>query len=907
MSMNAPERLRCEYFENPLGLDEPRPRLSWWVNDDRRGARQSACHVLVASSEDKLARDEGDVWDSGKVETDQSVHVAYDGAATEPQTRYFWKVRTWDADGAASPWSVPAFWETGLRDREAWKGKWIGADIVGGPRTMAPSPYLRKVFDTGKPIRAARLYITALGLYEAHVNGQPVTTDAFRPGWTDYRKRVQYQTYDVTDLLRQGDNTVGVILGDGWYCGHVAWTERQRCGDRPKLLAQLRVDFQDGESTVIATDETWRCSAGPILAGDLLMGEEYDARLEMQGWAATGFDDSAWRGVLVFDDPGIDINASASPPVRPVKELTPVDVRHIGRSRAGAAYIVDLGQNMVGVIRLKVKGPAGRTIRLRYAEMLDDNGQLYTANLRGARATDYYTLKGDGEEVYQPRFTFHGFRYVELTGMEDEPDAGTLTGIVLQSDTPETGSFECSDDLVNRLQRNIQWGQRGNFLEVPTDCPQRDERLGWTGDAQVFVRTACFNMDVAGFFAKWAADLEDSQGDDGRIPQVAPNVGYTNNDGGPAWAEAHVICPWTMYQCFGDTRILERHYDSMARFVDYLKQTSRGYIRCYDGYEGWHGYGDWLAIDAPDTAPDKGPTPKTLIGTAYYARAVEIMAAAARVLGRDEDVARYERHHAAVVDAFQREFITPDTMVVGHTQTGYLLALGFDLVPEEKRAAALERLVGRFAERGWRLSTGFVGAVMIAPVLSRMGRTDLAYRVFMRHDYPGWLYSVLQGATTMWERWNSYTKDRGFGHVGMNSFNHYAYGAIGEWLYATVAGLDTDTDDVGFKRLVIAPEPGGGLTHASASLDSPYGPASSAWRLDGDRFTLEITVPANTTAAVTVPAAGDVTEGGEALTKRDGVSNVQPGGRRVTFDVDAGQYRFESMLPADHHALSEQA
>jgi alpha-L-rhamnosidase len=862
-SVRSPIQLRCEYLMNPLGVDAVAPRLSWLVNDPRQGARQTAYQIVTAASEAEL--ESAPLWDSSKVESDQSVHVDYKGPALASRQRVFWHVRTWDADGKPSPWSEPAFWEMGLLRRDEWKGKWIGSALVGGKEASVPCPMLRKEFSLEKGIVSARLYVTSLGLNDCRINGRQVSDAVFSPGWTHYGKRVQYEVFDVTSLIRPGANALGVVLGDGWYCGHVAWQGRQNYGDRPKLLAQLELRDQHGNLQIIATDETWRWSTGPWIESDILMGESYDARLEQSGWDDAPFDDGTWFSALTFEDPGIAIVPRLNPPVRRIQEIVPIgDPVKTGVYHDKGRWVYDLGQNFAGRIRLRIEAPAGRTVRIRHAEMLQADGTLYTENLRSARATDYYTCKGGGPEIYEPLFTFHGFRYVEVTGIEAQPGVfaqtadvrparEVVTGVVLHSDTPETGMFECSNPLVNQLQSNIRWGQKSNFLEVPTDCPQRNERLGWTGDAQVFVRTAAFNMEVARFFSKWQRDLADEQGPRGEFPMFAPKATDAGAvDGGPAWADAGLICAWTMYLCYGDTRLLEEHYDSFAKFIAYLESSSVGLVRSHEEAKGFPGFGDWLAIDA--VSAGEAPTPRPLIGTAYFAYCTRIMTRISGVLGKTEEARRYRELDEKVRAVFAKEFVTPSGRVVGSTQTGYLLALGFDLLPEEARNVAVNLLVNEIKRRGWHLSTGFVGTPLLCPVLTRFGRHDVAYRLLLQETYPGWLYSIHQGATTMWERWNSYTKDKGFGPVDMNSFNHYAYGAIGEWLYAKVGGIDLDPARPGYKHIIISPQPGGDLTHASATLHSPYGMIETAWKLDRTgAFVLKVTIPANTTATVHLP------------------------------------------------------
>jgi len=886
--------LRCEYLSNPLGIDVLQPRLSWQLDCPRRGARQTAYQIVAADSQKALEEARALIWDTGKILSERSTHVPYEGPALRSAQRVWWRVRIWDEHDQPSPWSEPAWWEMGLLDRGEWRGRWIGAALSGGRWTSAPCPFLRKTFVVSQPVASARLYVTALGLYECYLNGHRVGDDVFTPGWTDYRKRVQYRVYDVTEMLRTGANALGAILGDGWYCGHVCWIGRQQYGDRPKLLAQLVINFADGSTHTVVSDESWKTAFGPILESDLLMGESYDARKELVGWDTPGYDDSQWQPVQCFADPGIALVATNGPTVRRFEELQPVadpvEIKEWPMSR----WIFDFGQNMVGRVRLKVNGPGGTTITLRHGEMLDAEGKLYTANLRSARQTDHYTLRGEGEEVYEPRFTFHGFRYVEMSGYPGRPGRDALTGIVLHSDIPQTGTFECSDPLINQLQHNIVWGQKGNFLEVPTDCPQRDERLGWTGDAQIFIRTAAFNRDVAAFFTKWQQDLADAQFESGAIPPVAPNVAFFAEgplrDGGPAWADAVVICPWTIYLCYGDTQLLERHYDSMARFVDYLVRSSAGLIRAHPDVDPWGGFGDWLSINAE--------TPKDLIGTAFLAYSARLMGRIAAALGKTDDAQRYGQLFQDVRRAFIHRFVTADGLVFGGTQTAYVLALHFDLLPEELRPKAAQALVRDIVERKMHLSTGFVGASYLPFALTTAGRLDIAYELLLQKSWPSWLYPVTQGATTIWERWDGWTAEKGFQDPGMNSFNHYAFGSIGAWLYAVVAGIDVDPERPGYKHIILRPRPGGGLSHARATLDSLYGRIVSAWQQREGVFEWEVTVPANASATAYIPAAPQavIREGDKPLEDAEGVALVQRTEDAAVCELEPGTYHFTVRL-----------
>jgi alpha-L-rhamnosidase len=748
--------------------------------------------------------------------------------------------------------------------------RWIHSHVIGGPRTTAPSPYFRKAFTLSKPVREAQLHITALGLYEAEVNGQRAGDHVFAPGWTNYNVRVPFQTIDVTPLLKDGENVLGVILADGWYTGYVAWLSRQQYGDRPMFLAALEITFADGTKTHIVSDSTWKTQTGPILAADLLQGESYDARLELGDWSSTGYNDAGWSAAVEAASPEIALTSSEAPPVRRIEELSPI--QKTPREAWPDWYDqFDFGQNFSGRIRLKVEGPKGATLTIKYAEILEPNGELYTENLRSAAATDYYTLKGEGIEIFEPRFTFHGFRYVSISGL-GKGKVHEITGIVLHSDTKPTGYFSCSHPMLNQLQHNIVWGQKSNFLEVPTDCPQRDERLGWTGDAQVFIRTACFNMDVRGFFHKWMQDIRDTQLPSGAVPPVIPNLAMGMDDGGPAWADATVICPWTIYLCYADKRILSEHYDSMARFMDYLDaHRCKDFIRSHPEVDSWGGFGDWLALDG--SGKTEGGTPRDLIGTALYAYDAELMGKIARVLGKESEAAAYEALHGKIVQAFQDRFTTKDGLMSAGTQTAYVLALHFGLMPEEGRANATKELVRNIEKNGFHLATGFVGTPYLLDVLENNGHLDLAYKLLEQETFPSWLFPIKNGATTIWERWDGWTPEKGFQTKGMNSFNHYAYGAVGAWMYRSMAGLDIDPADPGYRTIIFRPRPGGTITHAEAELETLQGKAGIRWKLNEGALELELTVPEGSKGRFSAPEGfqldcGELKPGTHKLTAR---------------------------------------
>ena len=680
------------------------------------------------------------------------------------------------------------------------------------------------------------------------------------------------------------DNAVGALLGSGWYRGEIGFSgQRNHYGDRLALLCQIRITYRDGREETVMSDGSWKASTGPILMSGIYHGETYDARLEKDGWTQAGFDDRQWSGVRTASYPKENLVAPAGPPVRKQEELRPVKIL---RTPAGET-VADMGQNMVGWVRLKVRGPAGTTVTLRHAEVLDKQGNFYTTNLRAAKQTVKYMLKGGGEETFEPHFTFQGFRYIAVDGYPGDLSAESLTGVVIHSDMARTGEFEASKPLINQLQHNIVWGQKGNFLDVPTDCPQRDERLGWTGDAQVFARTAAFNMQVAPFFTKWLRDVAADQLGTGSVPHVVPNV-LGEGAGAAGWADAAVIIPWTLYLSYGDERILAEQYDSMARWVEYeRKRAGDDFI-----WTGDFHFGDWLDFGAASRG-SFGATPTDLIATAFFAHSTSIMHRVAQVLGKTDDAARYDELHSKIRSAFQAKFVKEDGSVGNNTQTAYVLALQFDLLPEVLRPVTAKRLAGEVRERG-HLTTGFLGTPYLCPVLSRYGYLDEAYMLLNRQEYPSWLYPVRQGATTIWERWDGIKPDGTFQDPGMNSFNHYAYGAIGEWMYREMAGIEIDPAAPGYKHVLIQPQPGGGFTRARASHQSPYGRVSSGWTLENGRLELDVEIPANTRATVRLPGARimDVAESGRALAGTKGITGQRQDGSSTVLRIGSGHYRF---------------
>ena len=1044
--------LRCEYRFDPLGIDITEPRLSWEMRDVRRGAKQTAYQVLVASTAEKLAADQGDLWDSGKVASDQSAQIAYAGKPLASRMQCYWKVRLWDAAGNATAYSKPAHWSMGLLKPEDVKGKWIGLEgpmvypglpkplpsptfdgcawvwaaepgvnavqkapvgpryfrssvaipegkkiqqavfaihgddslavfvngvsvmagggpaaidikkdlVVGKPNVLAvivtngggepnPAGLLGKLeiqLDTGEPIvkridtswksavkvegdwkaaqfddsqwpaavqiaklgegpwgavkapsvasvqysacplfrkefniqgqvRRATVYGSALGVYRLYVNGRTVGDDFFTPDWTDYKKRVYYNTYDVTKLVRSnGLNAIGGVIGAGWYSGGVGWQkQRNHYGDRPRLFAQLELEMADGTIQTIGTDGSWTTAFGPYIEGEFLAGETYNATKEIHGWTSPGLDAAAWKPVAVTES--IPAKLEAFPGVN-VKVTDVLPAQNITEPKPGV-YVFDLGQNFAGVARLKATGPAGTKITLRFAEVLNPDGTMYTTNLREARVVDTYVMRGQGQEIWQPRFTFHGFRYVEVTGYPGKPDKDAITGIAINSAVPLVGSFECSSPMVNRLYKNIVWTQRANYISVPTDCPQRDERLGWTGDAETFVRAGTYNADSGAFYTKWLIDLEDGQGPEGDFPNVAPRIVATD-PGSPAWGDAGTICPWTIYQVYNDRRLLAKHYGGMARWVEYCRKNSKDLIRPAIGY------GDWLSI--------KADTPLEVISTAYFAYSTHLTAEAARVLGKQDDAKKYDELFEQIKAAFNKAFVAADGRIKGNTQTCYVMALWFDLLPAEKRPVAVKYLVEDIKSRDTHLSTGFVGTSVLMPTLSANGQTAVAYKLFLNDTFPSWGFSIKHGATSIWERWDGWTPEKGFQDPGMNSFAHYSFGAVARWMFQTVAGIDMA--EPGFQRLLIRPQPAEGLTWVKAGYRSIHGQIATEWRTEGGKLTLTVTIPANATAAVYLPCTDSaaITEAGKPITQSEGVKFVRSEDGQSLFEVGAGTYEF---------------
>jgi alpha-L-rhamnosidase len=823
--------VRFEHHRAGLGIGERAPRLSWRTGSAPDGWRQVAYEIEVDSARHR-------------VDSPESVLVPWPAAPLSSRDRRTVRVRVTDANGQTSPWSAHAVVEAGLLRAADWTARMItpAAD---------PAPLVRKQFRLDGPVASVRLYITAHGLYRAGINGQPVSGDAFTPGWTSYHHRLRYQTYDVTRLLRDGDNVLGAQLADGWFRGRLTFakTKRNVYGDKLGLLAQLMIVLDDGRTVVIGTDGSWRSSTGPVTSADLYEGEHYDARLEQPGWSVPGFDDSAWLPCSVTGFDAGTLVGPDGPPVRPVAE---VPVSEVLTSPSGRT-LLDFGQNLVGALRIRVSGASGTVVTLRHAEVLE-HGELAVRPLRTATATDSYTLRGDpaGEE-WEPRFTFHGFRYAEVTGWPGELRREDITAVVCHSDLERTGWFECSDPLLTKLHDNVVWGMRGNFLDVPTDCPQRDERLGWTGDIQVFAPTAAYLYDCAGFLTSWLKDLAADQTAEGVVPLFVPRVDLHGPFGEPVslagWGDAAVLVPWVVYQRFGDVDVLRRQYRSMCAWVDGLTATL-GAGTLFD--QPLLQLGDWLDPAAPLDNPTAGATDPILVATAYRVRTAQVLSEIAGVLGQEADSAKYAELADSVRQAFHDEYVTPNGRVASDSQTGYALALEFSLLPNEsQRAHAAARLVEVVRTKAHKIATGFLGTPLICDALTSVGAIDDAYQLLLQKDCPSWLYPVTMGATTIWERWDSMLPDGSANPGEMTSFNHYAFGAVADWMHRVLGGLAPAVP--GYRVLDVAPRPGGGIAWAKTAHLTPYGRAEVAWRREDRKLTVDVVVPAGTTAVITLP------------------------------------------------------
>jgi alpha-L-rhamnosidase len=860
--------LRTNELEHPLALVPSAPTFSWKLIDAARDTKQAAYDIRLAKGGGSSP-----LWDSGWVTRSEQIGVPYAGPALAHGGAYAWQVRVRDNHGKTSDWSTSARFETALDIPADWRASWIGA-----ADPAATSAIFRKAFDLPRAPVRARLYVSALGVYRTFLNGQRTDSDVLAPGWTDYATRIPYQAYDVTAQLHAGQNMMAAMLAPGWYAGHIASFGPEKYGKSPVLSALLRLEFADGTQTWIGTDGSWQAAPGPFKQADIIMGETYDARGLPEHWNDVGAASADWAAARV--PAGGDAHTQLLHPQddAPVRVTDKRQAVLLARQPTAGALLYDLGQNMVGVVELTLKARAGKTVQLRYGEMLKPDGSLYTANLRTAKATDRFTAAHDGEQSYTPTFTYHGFRYVEVTGVDDPADVVSVTGLVQGSNLAWTGKLAAGNPMLDQLQSNITWGQRGNFFSIPTDTPARDERLGWAGDINVFAPTASFNQNTYTFLSKWLRDLRDAQTPEGDYPGVAPNpVGI---ESGAGWSDAGITVAYTLWHTYGDRCVVDDGYASMSRFMALIERRAGPDLKRVHGP-----WADWLHLD--------DPTPPDLLGTAYLAYDARLMSEMAAATGHAADAMHYADLAERTKRAFAARYLHADGTLGTNSQTGYAMAIGMELVPPGTVAEAFVRTIHA---RHDHLATGFLGTPWLLPALSAIGQNDLAWKLLLNRDYPSWGYEIQAGATTMWERWNSLKPDGSFGDVGMNSFNHYAYGAVGDWMYRHIAGIAPLAP--GYARFAVAPTPGGGVTHGGGSLESAYGRIATAWTIDGDRFSLEITVPTGTTAEVTMPKvdASTVQEGDKPAAGATGVSGLHAVAAGASLSLGSGHYALSGRL-----------
>ncbi|MFD1630150.1 glycoside hydrolase family 78 protein [Pseudopedobacter beijingensis] len=873
--------LLTENLKEPMGLGVTHPRFTWQLHNNKRGVVQTAYEINVR-------QDNTEIWNSGKIISDSSVMLVYKGPVLKSNTKYSWDVKVWDNIQKDPVQSETATFHTGFFITTDWKAKWIAPGFAEDTINR-PSPYFRKEFNTEKSIKSANLFVTSHGMYEAYINGKRVGDAYFTPGWTSYHKRLQYQVYNVTNLLAK-NNTIGVMLASGWYRGVLGFANKKDFyGKSLALLLQLEIKYSDGSKETIITDESWKSSTGKITYSEIYNGEKTDLRLEKEGWTASGYNDSVWDKVMVNDFSKDNLIGTYNEAVKEHEIFKPLKIFTTPKGEK----VIDFGQNLVGWVKMKVKGRAGQIIKLSHAEVLDHQGNFYTANLRSAKAQDFYTLKNDKETILKPHFTWHGFRYVKIDGYPGELKPEHIEAVALYSAMDQTGSFSSSHTLVNQLQSNIEWGQKGNFLEIPTDCNQRNERLGWTGDIQVFAHTGTFNMRIHNFLVKWLADVKAEQLPDGQIPSFVPSLNANLNRAG--WADAITIVPWTLYLTYGDKRILSEQYGAMKAYVESVRKVTNN-----DLWDTGLTFGDWLGFKAEEGQKNPKVTHKNIITQAYYANSIEILANTAMVLGYQKDAEEYKELLKRARQAFHKAFINEKGDLISQSQTAYSLALNFKMIPDSLEQRAAERLVKLINEFG-HFTTGFLATAPLCHVLTRYGYTDVAYKLLERQEYPSWLYPVTKGATTFWERWNGIQPDGTFPNrkpfPAMNSFNHYAHGAIGDWMYRKMVGIDTDESEagVGYKHITIKPHPGGSFTHAQASLKTYYGRVSSSWNIDGNKLIVNVEIPVNTTATIYLPTedAQKITESNEPIKSIKEISiQSTTEDKKIPLKVGSGIYQF---------------
>ncbi len=868
-----PVHLRCEYLETPIGIDKTTPRLSWELESKERAQKQTAYQILVASSEAKLKKNVSDLWDSNKISSDETAQIAYSGKALSSGQLCFWKVRVWDQDGKTSE-SALTFFEIGLLKPEDWKAKWIARtnDIE-----EKPAPMFRRTFAAGTKIKRARAYICGLGYYELSINGKRIGDHILDPGYTRYDKRDLYVTYDVTSQLRPGPNAIGIILGHGWFnCQTKAVWDFHKAPWReaPKLLFSLQIEFEDGSKKIISSDEAWRCSTGPITFDSIYGGETYDARLEKSGWDSPGYDDSNWEPVKIVEAPKGKLAAQMNVPIKAFETIKPVK---ISEPKPGV-FVFDLGQNFAGFCELNVSGPAGTKIQLRHGERLFKDGSLDTDDIQKhvkkldpsqTHQTDTYILRGNGTETWHSRFDYHGFQFVEVTGFPGKPTLENIKGIFIHSAVPPVGNFECSNPLFNKIARNARWSYLSNLQSIPTDCPHR-EKNGWTGDAHLAAEQGLFTHDASTVYTKWINDLGDEQQPGGMLPGIVPTSGWGYSWGnGPAWDSAFLLIPDYMHTYYGDEQILRDHFDGFKRYVDYLTSKAKNHI---------------VDIGLNDWAPWKTKTPADITSTAYYYRDAQITALAAKASGNQADAQKYSELAEKIKAAFNKKFFNPPTGSYGNgSQTSLSCALYQGLCEPENKPRVLENLVKAVEANNWHIDTGILGSKYLLNALLENGRVDVVYKLASQKDIPSWGYWIEQGATTLWEQWN-----------GAESQNHIMYGDVVACFYKAFAGIIPNPESPGFKSFMIKPNSAGGLTYAKAEYNSIRGKIVSDWKIINGEFRLNVTIPANTEAAVIFPTSDPtlIHENGNRIAESDFFKLITGTDDGTVVVTGSGNYKF---------------
>lgn len=884
---------KCEMLVNPMGIDAVKPRFSWQINSNERAVKQTAYQIIVASSAERLSNNEGDLWNSGKIRSDQSILVEYAGKPLASRRQYFWKVKVWTNKGEEE-WTRPASFTMGLLHPSDWKAKWIGMNkafpwdsVTKFARLSAR--YFRKEIDATKKIKKATVYISGLGLYELYINGQKIGDQVLVPGPTDYSKTVLYNTFDVTQNVKQGKNAVAAVLGNGRF-----FTMRQNYKPKkwhnfgfPQLLLQLEIEYADGTKQIVTSDASWRMTAdGPIRTNNEYDGEEYDATKELTGWNTVGFDDNKWLKVELVKAPGGILKAQMNENMKVMERLQPVAIRQLSPDK----YILDMGQNMAGWIQMQVQGKRGDVVKLRFAESLQPNGELYTANLRDAQVTDIYTLKGGGIESWHPRFVFHGFRYVEITGYPGKPTVNDFVGEVVYDNMPTIGSLETSNEIINQIHKNAYWGIRSNYKGMPIDCPQRNERQPWLGDRTMGAYGESFLFDNSRLYAKWLNDIQDAQRAEGNIPDVAPNFWYYYKDN-MTWPGAYLTIANMLYQQFGDRRSIVKHYASMKKWMGYMKKKYlKGHIMTKDSY------GDWcVPPESPELIHSKDPsriTDPKLIATAYYYYFLNRMQKFALLSNNIKDISQFASEAGKVKEAFNKEFYNRATaQYSNNTVTANILALAFNLVPEDDKERVFKNISDKIliVDNG-HISTGVIGTQWLMRWLTKYDRADIAYQLASNTTYPSWGYMVKNGATTIWELWNGNTAN-----PSMNSQNHVMLlGDLLIWMYENLAGIHSDGNDVAFRKIIMKPSFAIDLSYVNASYQSPYGTIKSSWKKESGQLNWNITVPANATAVVYIPAKqnAEVKEGSSTASSSEGIKFLKMEDGNAVFEVSSGNYSF---------------